>query len=120
MERQKKTYASISVYLKGNGIRNYDIIKRHAEETGKSVSELMHRGMECVALEQECSVQVSPGAYFAMQDGRFDVLTRIYLADGTSLITVTEDAYKPKDGSSGYGDKVQEFLSGMKGENNGK
>ncbi len=108
MNNQKRY--TIPVYVKGD-MHAYHILKKHAESSGKSISEFMRRGMECVALEQECSIQIAPAAYFAIQDGRFDVLTRTHLSDNTVLISITEDVYKPKDGSPGYGDKVQQFLT---------
>lgn len=106
----KEKGRTIPVYVKGN-MHSYDKLKRYSDQTGTSMSEFIRRGIECVALEQECHVQVSPGAYFAMQDGRFDVLTRVHLADGTVLISVKEDAYTPEDGSCGYEDKVRQFLN---------
>lgn len=108
MNKQKGQ--TIPVYVKSN-MHAYHVLKKHSEQSGISMSKYIRRGMECVALEQECSLQLTPSAYFAMQDGRFDVLTRTHLSDGTILISVTEDAYKSKDGTSGYEDKVQRFLN---------
>lgn len=114
MSKQKGQ--TIPVYMKGNMLHLYHNLKERAEQSGKSMSEFMRRGMECAALEQECNIQIAPGAYFAIQDGRFDVLTRMHLSDGTVLISVTEEAYHPSNGASGYEEKVQEFLNNNKKE----
>lgn len=103
----KKRGQVVNVYLNDRAMRLYQLLKKCTEDKNTSVSELMRRGMECVLLEQECNVQIAPSAYFAMQDGRFDVITRTILADGTVLVAATEE--------SGYDDKVQTFLESQKG-----
>lgn len=98
----KKRGQSIAIYVNDRTMHLYQLLRKCAQDKDTSVSELMRRGMECVLLEQECDVQIVPGAYFAMQDGHFDALTRTRLADGTMLISVTEE--------SGYDSKVETFL----------
>ena len=104
---------SIPVYVKGD-MHAYNVLKHYGEQSGTSISEYIRRGMECAAMEQECNVQISPGAYFAMQDGRFDVLTRVHLSNGTMLISVSEEAYETKHCGLCYGNKVQLFLDKYK------
>lgn len=111
MKQRGKT---VPVYMNGGMLKTYYGFKSCAEKAGKNISELLLRGMECAVMEQKCGVQLTPSAYFAMQDGRFDVLIRTHLVNGTVLVSVTDEAYKPGDGSPGYEDKVQQFLAEMK------
>lgn len=110
MKQRGKT---VPVYMNGGMLKTYQGLKNCAEKAGKTFSELLLRGMECATMEEKCGVQLTPGAYFAMQDGHFDVLTRTHLGNGTVLISVTEEAYKPSNGTSGYEDKVRQFLADM-------
>lgn len=100
----KQKGQTIPVYVKGN-MHAYGLLKDYSKQTGTSMSEYIRRGMECAALEQACSIQLTPAAYFAIQDGCFDVLTRVYLSDGTALVSVVEDVYKQK-----YEEKVLNFF----------
>ena len=102
MEKQKGQ--TIPVYVKGN-MHAYDLLKEYSKQTGTSISEYIRRGMECAALEQACSLQLTPAAYFAIQDGCFDVLTRVYLSNGTVLVSVAENAYEQR-----YEKKVLKFF----------
>lgn len=108
MKQRGKT---VPVYMNSGMLKTYYALKSCAEKVEKNFSELILRGMECAMMEQKCDIQLTPGAYFAMQDGRFDVLIRTHLSNGTVLISVTEEAYKPNDGTPGYEDKVRQFLA---------
>lgn len=108
----KRKELTVPLYLKGNMLDSYYRLKEKTEEIGKSMSEVMRRGMECVALEEECKLQISPAAYFALQDCDIGALVRTHLSDGTMLISVNEEAYITK-----YESKVKKFLmNNKKGE----
>ena len=87
-----------SVYFTENNVRLCNDI---AESSGISFSDAVNKAVRKSAMFQQVKLNISEGACLCLKEGRYDLINRVVLENGVTVLLMKEEAYRQQGGSDG-------------------